>query len=332
MNLLRRPILLLLVAALLFGAAGCTARAQSPAQPNYQAPPTYDYRDDEVEEVRAPTPAPLPPLEEEPEPEFEPEAEAVARVRNPDFGAISQLDDNAHGWGHGGPVDDRNRSTGALLFQNRYGHLDAHFIKPDSEQIYLTFDQGYEYGFTPVILDTLLDRGVPGAFFLTMHFVRDHPDLVQRMIDEGHVLANHSVRHLRFPEMTLQDAIDDVMELHDYVLENFGYDMHLFRFPEGVFNEQTLALMQSLGYTSVFWSFAYRDWELDNQPLTIDAINLMVTRAHPGAIYLLHSVSRTNSEVLDEVIDLLKAEGFEFGLLDLPAPQAEPAPTLRSNG
>jgi len=123
--------------------------------------------------------------------------------------------------------------------------------------------------------------------------------------------------------MTLEAAMEDVMELHDYVLENFGYDMHLFRFPEGVFNEQTLALMQSLGYTSVFWSFAYRDWELDNQPLTIDAINLMVNRAHPGGIYLLHSVSRTNSEVLDEVIDLIRAEGFEFGKLDLPAPEMQ---------
>jgi len=321
----------LIIAALLLGAVGCSARAQPPAQPKYQAPPTYYYKaGEEVEEVRAPAPTPLPSpaLEEEPEPE----AEALARIRDPDFGAISQLCDDAHGWGHGGPVDDRNRSTGALMFQNRYGHLDAHFIKPDSERIYLTFDQGYEYGFTPVILDALRDRGVPGAFFLTKHFAVEHPDLVQRMIDEGHVLANHSVRHLNFTTMTLQDAMDDVMELHDYVLENFGYEMHLFRFPEGVFSEQTLALLQSLGYTSVFWSFAYRDWVLDDQPLTIEATNLMVTRAHPGAIYLLHSVSRTNSEVLDDVIDLLKAEGFEFGLLDLPAPQAEPAPTPRSNG
>ena len=320
MKLLRRPLTFLLIAVLLFGAAGCSAGAQPPAEPKYQAPPAYYEKvSEDAEEVRAPAPAPLPPpaVEEEPEPE----AEVSARVRAPDLDAIAQLDAQPHGWGHGGPVDEFNRSTGALLFQNRYSHLDAHFIKPDSQRIYLTFDQGFEYGFTPVILDTLRDRGVPAAFFLTKHFATEHPDLVRRMIDEGHVLANHTVRHRRFPEMTLQDAMDDVMELHDYVLENFGYEMHLFRFPEGVFNEQTLALLQSLGYTSVFWSFAYRDWVLDDQPLTIEATNLMVSRAHPGAIYLLHSVSRTNSEVLDEVIGLLKADGFEFGLLDLPAPE-----------
>jgi len=311
----------LLIATLLFG-AGCTGRTEPPAVPEYEAAPAHQ-ADADVEVSRPATPftRPAPPVEGE-EPQPEPEPEPPVRVRDPDFEAIAQLSAEPHGWGHGGPVDDRNRSHGALLFQNRYGHLDAHFIKPDSERIYLTFDQGYEYGFTPIILDALRDKGVPGAFFLTMQFATEHPDLVQRMIDEGHLLANHSTRHRSFPTMTLQDAMDDVMQLHDYVFENFGYDMHLFRFPEGVFNEQTLALLQSLGYTSVFWSFAYRDWELDNQPLTIDAINRMVTSAHPGAIYLLHSVSRTNSEVLGEVIDLLRAEGFEFGLLDLPAPES----------
>ena len=249
-----------------------------------------------------------------PLPELEP---AQAPAPAPDFDAISQLSYQAHGWGHGGPIDDRNRSQGALLFQERYARFDAHFIKPDSNRIYLTFDQGWEHGFTPVILDTLKEKDVPGAFFLTMHFARSHPDLVQRMIDEGHVLANHSTAHRNFPSMTLQDAADDVMQLHEFVRETFGYEMHLFRFPEGSFSEQTLALLQSLGYKSVFWSFAYRDWEIDNQPLTIDAVNRMTSSAHPGAIYLLHSVSRTNAEVLGEVIDLLRAQGFEFGRLEL---------------
>ena len=317
MKILKRPIIFILVAILLLTAAGCAGRAEPPEPPQPEAPPAYQAGADvEVARPARPPVSPAPPPSEE----EEPEAETPVRVREPDFDAISELDAEPHGWGHGGPVDERNRSHGALLFQRRYAHLDAHFIKPDSERIYLTFDQGFEYGFTPVILDTLRDKGVPAAFFMTKHFVTEHPDLVQRMIDEGHVLANHSTRHRSFPTMTLQDAMDCVMGLHDYVLENFGYEMHLFRFPEGVFSEQTLALLQSLGYTSVFWSFAYVDWHLDNQPLTIDAINLMVSRAHPGGIYLLHSVSRTNSEVLGDVIDLLRADGFEFGLLDLPAP------------
>lgn len=311
MKAFRRTLAFLLIAATVF--SGC-ARWRSPAQPEPYELEAGAYpivSDAQEQPPKTPQQPEKPPIEEEP-----PDHEDVAAA-NPDFDAISQLDSQAHGWGHGGPVDSRNRSQGALMFQERYGHFDAHFIKPDSERIYLTFDQGYEYGFTPVILDTLQEKGVSGAFFLTMHFARSHPDLVRRMIDEGHVLGNHSTAHRSFPAMTLTDAANDVMRLHEYVKENFGYEMHLFRFPEGSFSEQTLALLQSLGYTSVFWSFAYRDWEIDNQPLTIDAINLMTSRAHPGGIYLLHSVSRTNSEVLGEVIDLLRAQGFEFARLEL---------------
>ena len=304
---MKKSLALLLVAMLLF--AGCATRAGQPQEIAY--PTATDVENERVEPPPAPPtppPAALPPQAPPPEP---------APPPGPDFDAISQLSAEAHGWGHGGPVDERNRSHGALLFQQRYSHLGGHFIKPDSERIYLTFDQGYEYGFTPMILDTLKDKNVPAAFFLTMHFAREHPDLVQRMVDEGHLIANHSTRHRNFPNMTLQDAMDDVMELHNFVKDNWGIEMTYFRFPEGSFSEQTLALLQSLGYKSVFWSFAYRDWETDNQPLTIDAINLMTTRAHPGGIYLLHSVSRTNAEVLGKVIDLLRGDGFELARLDL---------------
>ena len=314
MKMLRRPLALLLIAALLL--TGCIQRSV----PQENIADAYDQEVNvypaalDVEDERVPLPPPEPPPEEEDSPAEEADTPVI---REPDFDAISQLRSESHGWGHGGPVDARNRSQGALLFQERYSHLGAHFIKPDSERIYLTFDQGYEYGFTPMILDTLKEKGVPAAFFLTMHFARSHPDLVQRMIDEGHLLANHSTAHKNFPYMSLPDAMDDVMQLHDHIKDNFGVEMTLFRFPEGSFSEQTLALLQSLGYQSVFWSFAYRDWEIDNQPLSIDAINLMTSRAHPGAIYLLHSVSRTNAEVLGEVIDLLRAQGFELARLEL---------------
>ena len=303
MNAFKHLISVFLIAALLF--SGCASRLIS----NEPAPAAYPAAFG-VEDEPVVSPAPPPAQENVP-------AEEPSPVPGPDFDAISKLDDRAHGWGHGGPVDARNRSHGALLFQERYARFDAHFIKPDSDVIYLTFDQGYELGYTSIILDTLKEKNVPGAFFLTMHFVRSHPDLVQRMIDEGHVLANHSTAHKNFPSMSLTGAADDVMQLHNYVRDNFGYEMHLFRFPEGSFNEQTLALLQSLGYKSVFWSFAYRDWEVDNQPLTIEALDRIISSAHPGAIYLLHSVSRTNSEVLGEAIDLLRAKGFEFARLTL---------------
>jgi len=301
----------MLILALL---AGCAARAGNPIV-EVTPPPGYPEAEDfqPIPPIIGGDVSPVPmPYEDEGDHE-----QAVAAVISIDFADIADLDTQGRGWGHGGPVDEHNRSTGALLFQQRYGHLDAHFIRPDSDKIYFTFDQGYEYGFTPVILDTLRDKGVPGAFFLTMHFAQSHPDLVQRMIDEGHVLANHSTAHRNFPTMPLSEAMDDVLKLHEYILENFGYEMTLFRFPEGAFSEQTLALLQKIGYQSIFWSFAYRDWEIDNQPLTIDAINRITGAVHPGAIYLFHSVSRTNSEVLGEVIDIIRAQGFEFARLEL---------------
>jgi peptidoglycan-N-acetylmuramic acid deacetylase len=136
------------------------------------------------------------------------------------------------------------------------------------------------------------------------------------MVDEGHILGNHSTRHKSFPDMGLEEIVSDVQTLHDYVKANFGYTMTLFRPPMGEFSEQTLAVLNSMGYKSVFWSFAYRDWEVDNQPLTIEALNTITSRCHPGAIYLLHAVSKTNADVLGEAIDIIRGKGFEFTRFD----------------
>jgi peptidoglycan-N-acetylmuramic acid deacetylase len=132
------------------------------------------------------------------------------------------------------------------------------------------------------------------------------------MIDEGHTLGNHSTKHRNFPDMPLEEAAEDLMTLHDYVLANYGYKMWLFRPPEGSFCEQTLGLAQSLGYQTVLWSFAYRDWEPENQMIAIEAVDRILSTAHPGEICLLHAVSRTNAEILGEVIDTLRQRNFEF--------------------
>lgn len=274
-----------------------------------------------------PTPAahPPPPLKEPPrrqEEEFlreetpsqnkpENSEEDAATVMNTDFSQFADLPDGLVEWGSGGPTDADGRPDGATLFQGRYGKYDAYFIMPD-DKIYLTFDEGYEQGFTPVILDTLKEKGVKAAFFITMHFAKDQPELVRRMIDEGHILANHSTRHRSYPSMPIAEAAADLMELHDYVKETFDYEMTFFRYPEGKFSEQTLAMIQSLGYKSFFWSFAYVDYNINDQPLTITALDKITTRAHPGALYLLHAVSQTNSEILGEAIDLIRGRGFEF--------------------
>ena len=142
------------------------------------------------------------------------------------------------------------------------------------------------------------EKGVKGVFFLTGHYVESQPELVQRMIDEGHVLGNHSWDHPEsINELPLEEVESSIMTLHEYVKENFDYTMRLWRCPAGVFTEQQLALAQQLGYRSVFWSFAYRDWLVDDQPDPAEALDTMLTKAHPGAIYLIHAVSQTNSEL-----------------------------------
>ncbi len=238
--------------------------------------------------------------------------ESVSPTMSTDFAEIGALNGEALGWGPGGPVDSENRSQGAVAYQEKYGKYDAYFIAPSSEKIYLTFDEGYENGYTADILDTLKEKGVHAVFFVTLTYVKAEPDLVQRMIDEGHTVGNHSNKHITYPSLSLEEAKEDLMSLHQYMLDTYQYKMSVFRFPEGNFSEQTLALVQSCGYKSLFWSFAYQDWYTDNQPNPSDALNSMLNKAHPGAIYLLHAVSSSNAQVLGDFIDGMQEKGYVF--------------------
>ena len=226
---------------------------------------------------------------------------------------ILSLDNALRGWGPGTNVDEVNRPYGALSAQNVYGKYDSSYIMLDNK-IYLTFDEGYENGYTEEILDILKEKNVKAVFFITMSYAKSEPDLIRRMIDEGHIVGNHSTAHLSFPGMTLEDAYADVKALHEYVYDKFGYSMSLFRFPMGESSDRTQALLQELGYTSVFWSFAYKDWETDNQPLESEAFAKITDCAHPGAIYLLHAVSKTNAELLSSIIDDFRQNGYEIAL------------------
>lgn len=222
------------------------------------------------------------------------------------------LDNTKLGWGPGGPVDENNRPSGAVSYQEKYGKYDADFIREQENHIYLTFDEGYENGYTDDILDVLKEKGVSAVFFVTMPYVKAEPELIQRMIDEGHIVGNHSVNHPSMPETNPEQCRNEIMELHDYVKENFQYEMTLFRFPMGEFSERDLSIAQQLGYRSVFWSFAYRDWLVDEQPNPQEALEKIESKCHPGAIYLLHAVSQTNAEILGQMIDDLQAQGYTF--------------------
>ena len=228
---------------------------------------------------------------------------------------LSALSSEKKGYGQGVQVDDDNRPVSALWMQRDYEKYGAIFIgaksDPGQEYIYLTTDEGYENGQTPMILDKLKEKNCKAVFFVTMEFAKGNPDLMKRIIDEGHVMGNHTVHHKSMPTLSLEEASNELTELHNYVLENYGYEMYLFRPPMGEFSEQTLALAQSLGYRTVLWSYAYRDYDIENQPDPAEALSKISAAKHDGAIYLLHAVSSTNAQIWDKVIDDFRDGGYE---------------------
>ena len=221
------------------------------------------------------------------------------------------------GWGLGRERDDLGRPLDAMNAQEQYGKYSSLFIDDAGDKtVYLTFDEGYENGYTGAILDTLKEAGVKAVFFVTYDYCVSAPDLVERMIAEGHTVGNHSYSHPSFPECSEDEMKDEVMLLHDYVKENFGYEMTLFRFPKGEFSEKALFQLQSLGYTSVFWSFAYVDWNANEQSDARESFNAITSATHSGGIYLLHAVSKANAECLGDVLDYWKSNGYTVGDLN----------------
>ena len=178
--------------------------------------------------------------------------------------------------------------------------------------LYLTFDCGYENGYTAKILDTLKEKNVPAAFFCTLPQVKQYPELISRMINEGHIVGNHSVKHPSFPSLTRTEMAQEIKGMDDYLRTNFGYSDPYFRFPMGEYSESALDLVGSLGYKSVFWSLAYSDWDLNNQKGADYAFNTVTARLHPGAVILLHAVSPDNSNALAQIIDYARENGYVF--------------------
>lgn len=229
---------------------------------------------------------------------------------------VNGLSTEVLGWGQGVNFDDLNRPVGSLNYQDKYGTYQAYFIGDSNPVIYLTFDEGYEYGCTEEILDILKEKNVKAVFFVTLPYAKGNPELVRRMIDEGHQVGNHSVTHpsAGLPSQTIEQQKEEIMGCHNYVKENFGYEMHLFRYPAGKFSEQSLAIVNNCNYKSVFWSFAYLDYDVNNQPDETESLQKLVDRLHPGAIYLLHAQSVTNTHILGSFIDRAREKGYSFEL------------------
>lgn len=218
----------------------------------------------------------------------------------------------------------RNKDHSKVVGYNQGVDLskyDAYYIGDTSQKIiYLTFDEGYEYGFTPKILDVLKDNNVHAAFFVTKPFMESEPELTKRMAQEGHVVANHSVTHPSMPSKSDTEVKYELEETARYYKEITGFEMdRFFRPPMGEFSVRTLDITKQLGYKTIFWSLAYLDYDVKNQPGKEAAYKHVMDNYHDGGIFLLHAVSQSNTEALDDILKALKADGYSFAsLYDLP--------------
>lgn len=205
---------------------------------------------------------------------------------------------------------DRAADTLALL--DEYGAIYRRHT--DQKVVYFTFDCGYENGWTDPVLDVLKEKNVPGMFFLVGHYVDTADRQIRRMIDEGHLLGNHTNNH---PDLTTVDAqtyIKELTELEDKIKDKFpdAPPMRYMRPPEGACNEWSLAMAQKMDYITVLWSWGHYDWVENDQPDPASALEKAKKGLHPGAVYLFHCVGSTNPAILGDLIDYIRGEGYEI--------------------
>lgn len=196
---------------------------------------------------------------------------------------------------------------------------DAAYIGDTAEKVlYLTFDAGYENGCTAKILDTLKKQEVPAIFFLVGNYIEKNADLVRRMVEEGHIVANHTMHHYDMSKLTDKAAFArELQDLEALYKQTTGQEMpKYYRPPQGIYSEENLKMAKELGYKTVFWSLAYVDWNNDAQPTKEQAFSKLLPRTHNGAVVLLHSTSQTNAEILDELLTKWKEQGYRFGTVE----------------
>ncbi len=285
----RRCIRLLapvLCAALLAACAWPAPTASAPAAT--PQPPVFDVYDDETD-----TPAPLP------------------AITAP--GAGTPLSAAPVGFSFGKQRDGENRPLLCLAAEEQYGGWGFLAFGPETDAVYLTFDFGFETGYSGDILDTLQKTGAKATFFVVGHYLDTAPDAVRRMVEEGHSVGGHSVSHPAAPgglaALSAEERRYEIAEITARLSDDYGYESRLFRFPEGIYSEAALAGAAALGQYSVFWSYGYADWDAENQPDEAAALQNALDAACPGAIYLLHP-QKTNAAILERLILGLRNKGY----------------------
>lgn len=231
------------------------------------------------------------------------------------------LPSEKHGYGFGVAKNGQPHSISVNNQKNFDAMENVEALALDTvsqdKRMYLTFDCGYEYkNLTANILDTLKEKDVKAAFFITLSYAKHNPELVQRMIDEGHIVGNHSATHPVFPDISRTKMAEELYKVDEYLQKHFNYKTRYFRFPTGAYSENALELVTSVGYTSIFWSLAYGDYDVNNQMGYEKAYETVTSRFHSGAVILLHAISEDNAAILGDVIDKARAEGYSLKTLD----------------
>ncbi len=232
---------------------------------------------------------------------------------------IENLSNKKFEWGlkkNKNAVPDINPGSEEIL--SKYS---AYYVgDTNSKDIFLTFDEGYENGYTAKILDVLKAHQVPACFFVTGPYLENEPELIKRMIDEGHEVGNHTANHPSMPSVKTTDELEsEMLDLERQLFFLTGKTMRFMRPPKGEYSEKSLAVTKSLGYKTVLWSLAYEDWDVNKQKGRQYVYDSVMDNIHGGAIILMHAVSKDNAETLDQIITDIKASGYVFkSLNELP--------------
>ncbi len=243
------------------------------------------------------------------------EATVVATEMTTATSNYDEIDNTMYSWWF--KRNDEHKASGCqegIDFQK----YNAYYVGNTKEKtIYLTFDCGYDNGLTEKMLDTLKKHKAPAAFFVTQTYIRDNLDLVKRMKEEGHIVGNHTIYHVCMPEVGIDKSLEEVTGCAAYMKEATGYDMDMyFRPPKGEYSERTLQLTKDLGYKTIFWSMAYMDYDVNNQPSKEHVVEHFNKYYHNGAVPLLHNISTANEQALDDILTNLEKQGYKFEALD----------------
>jgi len=257
------------------------------------------------------------PKEENPTVEEPPAKETPKSGKVLDYEILDRLDNTKYSWGLKLNSEHKTPEIPSYVVEMLKDHAGIFTGDTSQKVVYLTFDEGYENGYTAKILDVLKENDVKSIFFITGSYLERNPELVRRMLEEGHEVGNHSVNHPSLPDVDNERLERELLGLEEKFYSEFNRNFKYFRPPNGEYSRRTLEAAKQMGYKNVFWSFAYKDWDVNDQKGADYAYNKVMDNLHNGAVILLHAVSKDNAEALDRIIKGIREEGYEIRPFDL---------------